>query len=104
MAPVLIYFLPLSLGPNHLFNLTRYSTNGSSRERIKRLLRKESCECPRLTCFKKLLKSENDLLTFVDNLWQLEKPKQDAYALASAFTAAFLTLGSFEPESKSAEV
>ena len=70
----------------HFSDPTRYSTNGSSQERIKRLLRKESCECPRLVCFKKLRKSENDLLTYVVNFWQMDKPKQDAYAHASALT------------------
>ena len=61
----------------------RYSDNGKSLPRVKNLTLKKKCECPRLICFQKFQKLENDVVTFARTFWEMAKPEQDAYEPAS---------------------
>ena len=51
--------------------------------RVKNLILKKKCECPRLIRPQKPTKLENDVLTFARAFWEMEKPEQDAYEPAS---------------------
>ena len=57
----------------------RHAENGTSTERVRKLLDRTSCHCHRGKCFRKCASSLTEIMKFLLTFWSLEKPAQDAY-------------------------
>ena len=72
---------PLSVNcfSNPIWPIMRHSENGADSSRVKGVLTRAVCHCPRASCFNRFKPLENEIMQFLEMFWGLEKPAQDAF-------------------------